>query len=146
VTGHRRNSVTGKGFCERRLAGLHPGALNDCAPCRRYWQEAEVVRQTHALPHIQATARTWGEHALDVFDDRACMLRPGDAYTFSGCSQTHFVVAVADRTRESHTDLLLYLPGEERITDVRVRRDRLLAVQRPHPEATAVNPESRLVP
>lgn len=139
VTGHRRNCVTGKAYCERPLAGPNPSAPGECAPCRRHWEEAEVSRQTYTLPHMQAEAADWEDRTLDVFDDRASSLRSGDAYTLSGCAQTHFVVAVADRVGESHTDLLVYLPAEERITDMRVRRERLVTIQRPHSEP-APNP------
>ncbi|MGW6458684.1 hypothetical protein ACWF94_22680 [Streptomyces sp. NPDC055078] len=130
VTGHRRNAVTGKGFCGRPLAGPDPGAPNECAPCRRYWQAAEAGRREHTLPHMQSKARTWDQQPLDVFDGRACTLTSGDAYTLSGCEETHYVVAVADRSAESHTDLLVYLPGEERVADLRLRRDRLVTIQR----------------
>lgn len=44
VTGHRRNAVTGKAFCDRALAGPSPEALNECAPCRWHWEDAELVR------------------------------------------------------------------------------------------------------
>ncbi|MCM2392046.1 hypothetical protein [Streptomyces albipurpureus] len=131
VTGHRRNAVTGKGFCDRTLAGANPGALNECAPCRWRWEEAELVRQMFTLPHMRDRACSWGQQDVDLFDDRACTLDSGDAYTLSGCEETHYVVAVADRGGESHTDLLVYLSGEDRIADLRVRRDRLVAIQRP---------------
>ncbi|WP_329025830.1 hypothetical protein [Streptomyces sp. NBC_00690] len=80
---------------------------------------------------MQDIARTWGQQDLDVFADRARTLTSGDAYTLSGCEETHFVVAVADRGGESHTDLLVYLPAEERVADLRLRRDRLVTIQRP---------------
>ncbi|MCZ0975837.1 hypothetical protein O1L55_40525 [Streptomyces albulus] len=131
VTGHRRNSVTGNAYCERQLAGPNPGAPNQCAPCRHHWEEAEVVRQTYTLPHMRTQAADWENRTLDAFDDRASSLRSGDAYTLSGCAEVHFVVAVADRGGESHTDLLVYLPGKERIAYVRIRRDRLVTIQRP---------------
>ncbi|AJC55022.1 hypothetical protein [Streptomyces sp. 769] len=133
VTGHRRNSLTGNAYCERQLAGPNPGAPGECAPCRHRWEEAEVARQTHTLPHMQAKVAAWEDRTLDVFDDRASSLRSGNAYTLSGCTQTHFVVAVTDRHGESRTDLLVYLPVEERIADIRIRRDRLVTIQRPRP-------------
>ncbi|MFF8958671.1 hypothetical protein [Streptomyces sp. NPDC014894] len=131
VTGHRRNSVTGKAFCDRPLAGPNPGAPNECAPCRIHWEDAELVRQMFTLPHMRDKVRTWHQQDLDVFDDRARTLTSGDAYTLSGCQETHYVVAVADRGGENHTGLLVYLPAEERVSELRLRRDRLVAVQRP---------------
>ncbi len=142
VTGHRRNSVTGHAYCERHLAGPNPGAPNECAPCRRHYREAQAGRHAHTLPHMQTHAAGWAQRALDVFDAPACSLRSGDAYTLSGCSQTHFVVAMTDRAGESHTDVLLYLPAAERVTDVRVRRDRLVTIQRPRPGAVPNPPAS----
>ncbi|MFE5853426.1 hypothetical protein ACFQ61_09430 [Streptomyces sp. NPDC056500] len=71
VTGHRRNAVTGKGFCDRPLAGPNPEALNECAPCRIHWEDAELVRQMFTLPQMQDIARNWGQQDLDVFADRA---------------------------------------------------------------------------
>jgi hypothetical protein len=67
---------------------------------------------------------------LDVFDDRASALRPGDAYSLSGCDEIHHVVAAVDRSRGNHTDLVVYLPADDRIADVRVRRERLVTIQR----------------
>ncbi|MFE5853427.1 hypothetical protein ACFQ61_09435 [Streptomyces sp. NPDC056500] len=49
------------------------------------------------------------------------------------------MVAVADRGGESHTDLLVYLPAEERVADLRLRRDRLVTIQRP---ARSTTPEA----
>ncbi|WP_329558838.1 hypothetical protein OG711_07740 [Streptomyces uncialis] len=42
--------MTGKGFCERPLSGPHPGSVNECASCRRRWEEAEVARQIFTCP------------------------------------------------------------------------------------------------
>ncbi|MFD9817442.1 hypothetical protein [Streptomyces violascens] len=131
VTGHRRDALLDRSWCGQQLSGPDPGAPNECAPCRRIWQEAEVTRQTYTLPQIRELARWWPQRELDVFDDRAGALRPGDAYTLSGCDETHHVVAVADCIRGSHTDLVVYLPAMDRIADVRVRRERLVVVQRP---------------
>lgn len=132
VTGHRRDSATGNAYCERQLAGPNPGAPNQCSPCRRRWEEAEVVRQTYTLPRMRERARWWHQRReTDVFDDRASALRAGDAYEVSGCEETHYVGAVSERSRGSHTDLLVYLPSDDRIADIRVRRDRLVAIQRP---------------
>ncbi|MFI1886020.1 hypothetical protein [Streptomyces jumonjinensis] len=131
VTGHRRNAATGKGFCDRPLADPHPGASNECAPCRIHWELAEVIRQMVTLPRMRDEARTWHQQDLDVFDDRVLTLTAGDAYTLSGCQETHHVAAVADRGGKTHTDLLAYLPAEERVAGLRLRRDRLVTVQRP---------------
>ncbi|MFJ7423405.1 hypothetical protein ACIQXD_33085 [Streptomyces uncialis] len=76
-------------------------------------------------------ARTWHQQDLDVFDDRVLTLAAGDAYTLSGCQETHYVAAVADHGGKTHTDLLVYLPAEDRVTGLRLRRDRLVTVQRP---------------
>jgi hypothetical protein len=140
VTGHRRNSVTGNAYCEQQLAGPNPGA-QECAPCRRRWEEAEVVRLSYTTPRLRERARWWPQRQLDVFDDRASTLNSGDAYSLSGCAETHHVVAVADRNRDSHTDLLVYLPGEDRITNVRVRRGRLITIYRPvaEPRSTDIS-------
>lgn len=137
VVGHRRNSTTGKGFCERRLSGPNPGAPNECAPCRRHWKEAQRVRQEHILPLMRDEARTWLADSLGAFGDRASRLKPGDAYTLSGCAEIHHVVAVTDRAGESHTDLLVHLPVEDRVTDLRIQRDRLVTVRRPPRKRTA---------
>ncbi|WP_329558837.1 hypothetical protein OG711_07735 [Streptomyces uncialis] len=80
---------------------------------------------------MQDKARTWDQNRVDIFEDRASTLDAGDAYTLSGCAERHYVVAVADRAGESHTDLLVYLPAEERLSDLRLRRDRLVTVRRP---------------
>ncbi|MEU2874131.1 hypothetical protein ABZ769_33875 [Streptomyces olivoreticuli] len=138
VTGHRRNSATGKAHCEQLLAGPSPGA-QECAACQRHWEEAEAIRQIHILPVMREETAGWEQCTLDVFDERACAVEAGDAYTVSGCPERHHVVAVADRSRESHTDLFVYLSGEDRVTDVRVRRERLVTVQRPAREV-GLNP------
>jgi hypothetical protein len=132
VTGHRRNPVTGTAYCQQQLADPHPGALHECAPRRRHRQETEAVRQTSTAPRARERARWWPQRwELDVFDDRASALDPGDAYTLSGCAEIHHVVAVADRNHDSHTDLLVYLPAADRLADLRLRHDRLITIQRP---------------
>ncbi|MVO90246.1 hypothetical protein GPA10_37225 [Streptomyces sp. p1417] len=134
VTGHRRDALVGTSWCGQQLSGPNPDACNECAACRRIWQEAEVARQTYTLPQAREYARRWDqrhEDGLGAFDDRAGALRPGDAYTLSGCAETHHVIARADRTRTSHTDLIVYLATEDRITDVRIHRHRLVTLQRP---------------
>ncbi|MFI6012479.1 hypothetical protein ACIBAG_27285 [Streptomyces sp. NPDC051243] len=40
-------------------------------------------------------------------------------------------MAAADRIRESHRDLVVYLLTDDRLADVRVHRDRVVAFQRP---------------
>ncbi|MFJ8676278.1 hypothetical protein [Streptomyces sp. NPDC093589] len=142
VTGHRRNFGTGRAYCGQQLADPNPGAPNECAPCRRHWEEAEVARQTYTLPRIRTEALTWRRRRLDIYYDRAHSLRSGDGYTVSGCAQAHHVVAMTDRSRGSHTDLLVYLPADDRVTDVRLRRDRLVSIQRPA-TVEAVIPQQR---
>ncbi|WP_217570627.1 hypothetical protein [Streptomyces sp. GbtcB7] len=133
VTGHCRDVTTGQALCARPLSGPNPGAPNECAPCRRIWQEAEAARQTHTLPRLRRRARWWPQRRqLDTFDDRTGTLRPGDAYALSGCVETHHVVTAVDRSRRSHTHLVAYLPTADRIVDVRLHRDRLVTVQRPY--------------
>ncbi|MET8683649.1 hypothetical protein ABZV77_05480 [Streptomyces sp. NPDC004732] len=132
VTGHRRDVLLDRSWCGQRVSGPNPVAPNECAPCHRIWQEAEVTRQTYTLPRMRELARWWHQRReLDVFDDRAGALRQGDAYTLSGCEETHHVVATADRTRGSHTDLVAYLPVADRLVDVRIWRERLVAIERP---------------
>jgi hypothetical protein len=132
VTGHRRNVVTGHAYCEQPLANPNPGACHECVPCRRHGQEANGVRQSRIRPRARERARWWPQRReLDVFDDRACALTFGDAYTLSGCEEIHHVVTVADRCHESHIDLLVYLPAQDHLADLRVRRDRLVTIQRP---------------
>ena len=73
---------------------------------------------------------------LEVFDDRASDLRARDAYRLSGCAEEHHVVAVTESSRDDHVYLLVYLPSADRIADVRLRRERLIEIQRPRcPEA-----------
>lgn len=132
VTGHRRDALLDRSWCGQQLSALNRGAPNECAPCRRIWQEAEVTRQTYTLPQMREHARWWPQRReLDVFDDRACVLRPGDVYTVSGCDERHHVIATADQGRGSHTDLVVYLPAADQLADVRVRCDRLVLIQRP---------------
>ncbi|GGU55545.1 hypothetical protein GCM10010211_20380 [Streptomyces albospinus] len=134
VTGHRRDPLVGTSWCAQQLSGPNTDASHECAACRRIWQEAEVTRQTYTLPRARERARWWHqrqERDLDVFDDRADALQVGDAYSLSDCAETHHVVAAADRIRASHRDLVVYLPTDDRIADVRVHRDRLVAIQRP---------------
>lgn len=134
VTGHRRDALVGTSWCGQQLSGPNPDASHECAACRRIWQEAEVTRHTYTLPRARERARWWHQRqdrALDVFDDRVDALQVGDAYSLSGCAETHHVVAAADRIRESHRDLVVYLPTDDRIADVRVHRDRAVAIKRP---------------
>ncbi|MCB5908123.1 hypothetical protein [Streptomyces pinistramenti] len=130
VTGHRRDAATGRALCGQHLAGPNPGAQG-CAPCRRHREETEAARQTSTLSAMRKAANVWDQRPLDVYGDRAGALRPGDAYTRPDCADRHHVATVAERGRGSHTDLLVHLPGEDRLTEVRIRRDRPVTVQRP---------------
>ncbi|OAR26739.1 hypothetical protein A8W25_28270 [Streptomyces sp. ERV7] len=130
VTGHRSNALTGKGFCETPLSGPNPGALNVCAPCQRHGREADAARRDHTLLRMREHADALRSQVSTAFDGRASVLRAGDAYTVSGCSDAHYVVATTD-LGGSHIDTLVYLPAEDRIADLRLHRDRLLAIQRP---------------
>ncbi|MFJ4689244.1 hypothetical protein [Streptomyces sp. NPDC088789] len=67
VVGHRRNSTTGKGFCERPLSSSNPGAPNECAPCRLHWTQAQDVRKRYTLPMMRAEAGAWSAEAVTVF-------------------------------------------------------------------------------
>ncbi|MFE5654461.1 hypothetical protein ACFQ8Q_35765 [Streptomyces cyaneofuscatus] len=131
ATGHRWNAATGSGYCGRPLAGPTSGVLGECAPCRIAWEQAETYRQTIILPRRRTRAASWPYRTLDAFSARADSLEPGDAYTLSGCSERHFVVEATSRRSDSHTVLLVYVTGEDRIAECRIRRDRLVAVERP---------------
>lgn len=139
VTGHRRNPLTGKGFCDTRLSGPNPGALNLCAPCQRHGRQADAVHRTDTLPHMRRHADTLRSQASTALDDRARHLCPGDAYTLSGCPDTHYVVTTTDLGHDESIEALVYLPAEDRIAALRLHRDRLLTIQRPasfHPVAS----------
>ncbi|MER5813762.1 hypothetical protein [Streptomyces californicus] len=129
ATGHRWNA--GSGYCGQPLAGPASGAPGECALCRIAWEQAETYRQTIILPRSRARAGSWPYRTLDAFGARADSLGPGDAYTHSGCSERHFVVEATSRRNDSHTVLLVYVTGEDRIAECRIRRDRLVAVERP---------------
>lgn len=132
VTGHLRDGFVGTSWCGRQLSAPDPGASLECAACRIAWQQAEVTRQTYTLPRMRERARWWPQRRqLDFFDGPARTLRAGDAYRLSGCAHTHYVEAAADRSRGSHTDLVIYVEAEDRIADVRVHRHRLVAIERP---------------
>ncbi|WP_372404613.1 hypothetical protein [Streptomyces luteireticuli] len=130
MTGHYRNSVTGDAYCAAQLVGLTPGA-QECASCRQHRQEVQAVRQIYILPSLRDDAARWPQHTTEVFTDTASALRVGDAYTVPGCTDRHHVVAVSDRLHDTHTDLLVYLSGEDRLVDARVRRGRLVRIERP---------------
>lgn len=131
ATGHRWNAATGSGYCGRPLAGPASGAPGECAPCRIAWEQAETYRQTIILPRRRTRAASWPYRTLDAFGARADSLEPGDAYTLSGCSERHFVVEATSRRSDSHAVLLVYVDGEDRIAECRIRRDRFVAVERP---------------
>ncbi|WP_406186193.1 hypothetical protein [Streptomyces sp. NBC_01006] len=129
--GHRRNSTTGQTYCgEGRLDRPNPEA-HECPTCLRLWAEEETFRQMYTLPALRARATAWDADVHGTFDDRAWLLEPGDRYTLSGCDEDHHVVAVSRHRYNSHIDLVVYLPGEDRVTDARAHRDRILCIQRP---------------
>ncbi|MFD9484694.1 hypothetical protein ACFWBX_11945 [Streptomyces sp. NPDC059991] len=72
----------------------------------------------------------WQDQTRDVFDDAAAALEPGDAYTLSGCARRHHVAQVLDCGNAGPTELLVYLDGGDRLCEVRLRRERLVAVER----------------
>lgn len=128
-TGHHRDAATGRAYCGRALDRPNPGA-QPCAPCRRYWEEAEVLRQIQVLPRMREFSAGWTDRVRESFDDIAAVLEPGDAYTVSGCAQRHYVVEALGRRSAGHTELLVYLDGEDRLCEVRLRRERLVTVER----------------
>ncbi|MFE0137890.1 hypothetical protein ACFWY6_40970 [Streptomyces sp. NPDC059037] len=132
VTGHYRDAVSGKAHCGRPLDRPLPGA-QPCAPCRRYWEETEVLRQIQTLPRMREQSTDWTDRVREVFDDTVAELEPGDAYTVSGCAQRHHVAETLGRLHTGHAELLVYLDGEDRLSEVRVRRERLITVERPGP-------------
>ncbi|MFG3282065.1 hypothetical protein [Streptomyces sp. NPDC048111] len=129
VTGHHRDATTGTGYCGQPLEHPHPGA-QACAPCRRRWEETEVLRQIQTLPSSREVTAGWQDRARDTFSDVASTLEPGDAYTLSGCAQRHHVVEVLSHGTAGSIELLVYLPGEDRLSEVRLRRERLVTVER----------------
>ncbi|WP_406346468.1 hypothetical protein OH787_06130 [Streptomyces sp. NBC_01547] len=84
----------------------------------------------YTLPEMRAHAAARAADVQGAFDDRAWLLAPGDRYTLSRCGDAHHVVAASRRRYDSHVDLFVYLPGEDRVADARVHRDRLLSIQR----------------
>ncbi|MGP9017597.1 hypothetical protein ACT1U9_04200 [Streptomyces sp. BR1] len=132
VIGHHRDAATGTAYCGQMLERPHPGA-QACTACRRRWEEAEVLRQIQTLPRIRQETTGWQDRARETFDDVAAALEPGDAYTLSGCAQRHHVAHVLGRGGMGPTELLVYLTGEDRLSEVRLRRERLVAVERPGP-------------
>ncbi|WP_310725595.1 hypothetical protein [Streptomyces sp. N2A] len=54
---------------------------------------------------MRAEARAWRERRLDTYDDRACSLRAGDAYTLPGLSQARHVGAVGGAAKCLHERL-----------------------------------------
>ncbi|MFH9071406.1 hypothetical protein [Streptomyces alboflavus] len=132
VTGHHRDAATGTAYCGQPLDRPNPGAQS-CAPCRHRWEETEVLRQIQTLPRLREETAGWQDRTRDVLDDTAAALEPGDAYTLSGCAQRHHVAEVLGRGTAGPTELLVYLTGEDRLCEVRLRRERLVAVERPGP-------------
>ncbi|MFF5491379.1 hypothetical protein [Streptomyces virginiae] len=101
-------------------------------------KNAGVFAASAVAVRPRATARD--ADANGTFDDRAWMLETGDRYMVSGCDEAHDVVAVSRPRYDSHIDLVVYLPGEDRVTDVRVHRDRLLNIQRPLADDSVTTP------
>ncbi|MCZ4080844.1 hypothetical protein [Streptomyces antarcticus] len=135
--GHRRNSATGQTYCgEARLDVPSPG-VQECPACLRLWAEEETFRQMYTLPAQRAHARAWDMGGHGDFADRAWLLEPGDRYTLSGCDEPHHVIARSRRRYDSHVDLVVYLAGEDRVTDARVHCARLLGIQRPFADGSA---------
>ncbi|WP_328971556.1 hypothetical protein OG590_07620 [Streptomyces goshikiensis] len=129
--GHRRNSATGQTYCgERQPTVPNPGA-HECPACLRLWAEEETFRQMYTLPEMRVQTAAWAVDVHGAFEERAWLLEPGDRYTISGCGEGHHVVAVSRNRYASHVDLVVYLPGEDRIADARVHCDRLLGIERP---------------
>ncbi|GAA2643821.1 hypothetical protein GCM10010425_59250 [Streptomyces spororaveus] len=91
----------------------------------------------YTLPEIRAHAAARDADIHGVFEERAWLLEPGDRYTLSGCGEAHHVVAASRHRYDSHIDLVVYLTGEDRVTDARVHRDRLLGIQRPFADGNA---------
>ena len=135
--GHRRNNANGRTYCgERQPTVPNPGA-NECPACMRLWAEEEASRQMYTRPEMRAQAGSWAADEHGAFEERAWLLEKGDRYTVSGCAEAHHVVAVSRNRYDSHVDLVVYLPGEDRVTDVRIHRDRLLGIQRPFADGSA---------
>ncbi|MCX5583026.1 MULTISPECIES: hypothetical protein [Streptomyces] len=91
----------------------------------------------YTLPEVRAYAARSDPDAHGAFEDRAWSLEPGDRYTISGCDEAHHVVAASRHRYDSRVDLVVYLPGEDRIADARVHGGRLLGIQRPFAAGTA---------
>ncbi|MFD4476479.1 hypothetical protein ACFWPU_10245 [Streptomyces sp. NPDC058471] len=132
VTGHHRDATTGEAYCGRPLDRPNPGT-QPCAPCRRHWEESEALRQIQTLPLLRGQTASWAAQLRDVFHDTATVLEPGDAYTVFGCDQRHHVAQVLGRRHAGHIELLVYLDGEDRLSEARLRRERLITVERPDP-------------
>ncbi|MFF1479079.1 hypothetical protein ACFVYD_16150 [Streptomyces sp. NPDC058301] len=130
--GHHRDATTGTGYCGQLLENPYLGA-QACAPCRRRWEETQVLRQIQALPSSRKTATCWQDRVRDTFQDVAAALEPGDAYTLSGCAQRHHVAEVLALRTTGPLELLVYLAGEDRLSEVHLRRERLVTVERPSP-------------
>ncbi|MEU8678064.1 hypothetical protein [Streptomyces sp. NPDC048560] len=129
--GHRRNGATGQTYCGERQPARRDSRAPECPACLRLWAEEEIFRQMYILPEMRAHTAAWDVDVHGAFEDRAWMLDPGDRYTLSGCGEAHHVVAASRHRYESHVDLVVFLPGEDRVTDARVHRDRFLSIQRP---------------
>ncbi|MFG2483425.1 hypothetical protein ACGFSI_11795 [Streptomyces virginiae] len=109
---------------------------HECPACLHLWAEEETFRQMYTLPEMRAHAAPWAP-VYGVFEERAWLLEPGDRYTISGCAEVHHVGAASRHRHDTHVDLVVYLPGEDRVTDARVHRDRLLSIQRTFADGSA---------
>ncbi|AWZ08365.1 MULTISPECIES: hypothetical protein [unclassified Streptomyces] len=135
--GHRRNGATGQTYCGERQPTVPAAGSHECPGCLRLWAEEETVRQMYTLPEMRGQAAVWRADVHGAFEDRAWVLEPGDRYAISGCDEAHHVVAVSRRRYDSRVDLVVYLSGEDRVTDARVHGDRLLRIQRPFDDGSA---------
>lgn len=138
--GHRRSSATGQTYCGEGQPDFPNPRAHECPACLRLWAEEETFRQMYTLPDMRAHAATWDADVDSAFGDRAWLLEPGDRYRLSGCDEAHHVVAASRHRYDSHVDLVVYLPGEDRVTDAHVHRDRLLSIQRPFTDDSATPP------
>ncbi|WP_267840349.1 hypothetical protein [Streptomyces antarcticus] len=138
--GHRRNHATGLTYCGERQPTVPSTGAHECPACLRLWAEEETVRQMYTLPERRSHAAAWDTGVHGTFEERVWAVRSGDRYTISGCTEDHHVVAISRHRYDSHVDLVVYLHGEDRVTDARVHRDRLLRIQRPFADGNATSP------
>ncbi|MFE0772227.1 hypothetical protein [Streptomyces sp. NPDC058861] len=130
VVGHLRNAATAKGFCDAPLSVPNPVAVTTCTPCRRRRQQVDTDHRALTLPRMRQHVGKLFHGPSAALDDRAGELRPGDAYALSGCPDTHLVVATTEVDGDPSIDVLVYLRAEDCLADLRIHRDRLVAIQR----------------